>query len=145
MRQLKITKSITNRESASLDKYLQEIGREDLITVEEEVALAQRIRKGDEVVVIAGRDKGTKGTVLSRVDERHVIVEGVNVVKKHVRPNPQLGVAGGIVDKTMPIDQSNVMLVNPETGKGDRVGFKEVDGKKVRVFKSNGAVVGAKA
>ena len=105
----------------------------------------QRIRKGDEVVVIAGRDKGTKGTVLSRVDDSHVIVAGVNVVKKHVRPNPQLGVAGGIVEKNMPIDQSNVMLVNPETGKGDRVGFKEVDGKKVRVFKSNGAVVGAKA
>ena len=105
----------------------------------------QRIRKGDEVVVIAGRDKGTKGTVLSRDDDSHVIVEGVNVVKKHVRPNPHLGVAGGIVEKNMPIDQSNVMLVNPETGKGDRVGFKEVDGKKVRVFKSNGAVVGAKA
>lgn len=105
----------------------------------------QRIRKGDEVVVIAGRDKGTKGTVLSRVDDSYVIVEGVNVVKKHVRPNPHLGVAGGIVEKNMPIDQSNVMLVNPETGKGDRVGFKEVDGKKVRVFKSNGAVVGAKA
>lgn len=105
----------------------------------------QRFRKGDEVIVIAGRDKGTKGTVLSRVDDKHVIVEGVNVVKKHVRPNPQLGVAGGIVDKTMPIDQSNIALVNPETGKGERVGFKEVDGKKVRVFKSNGAVVGAKA
>ena len=102
----------------------------------------QRIRKGDEVIVICGRDKGT---VLSRVDDRHVLVEGVNVVKKHVRPNPALGVAGGIVDKTMPIDQSNVMLVNPETGKGDRVGFQIVDGKKVRVFKSNGAVVGAKA
>lgn len=105
----------------------------------------QRIRKGDEVIVIAGRDKGTKGTVLSRVDERHVIVEGINVVKKHVRPNPQLGVQGGIVDKAMPIDQSNLMLVNPESGKGERVGFKEVDGKKVRVFKSNGAVVGAQA
>ena len=95
--------------------------------------------------VIAGRDRGTKGTVLSRVDDRHIIVEGVNVVKKAVRPNPALGVEGGIVDKTLPIDQSNVMLVNPETGKGERVGFKEVDGKKVRVFKSNGAVVGAKA
>ena len=100
---------------------------------------------GDEVVVIAGRDKGVKGTVLSRVDDRHVIVEGVNVVKKTVRPNPMAGIEGGIVDKTLPIDQSNLMLVNPETGKGDRVGFKEVDGKKVRVFKSNGAVVGAKA
>lgn len=105
----------------------------------------QRIIKGDRVVVIAGRDRGTKGTVLSRVDDRHIIVEGVNVVKKAVRPNPALGVEGGIVDKTLPIDQSNVMLVNPETGKGERVGFKEVDGKKVRVFKSNGAVVGAKA
>ena len=105
----------------------------------------QRIRKGDQVVVIAGRDKGTKGTVLSRVDERHVIVEGVNVGKKAVRPNPALGIEGGLIDKTMPIDQSNVMLVNPETGKGDRVGFKIVDGKTVRVFKSNGAEVGAKA
>lgn len=105
----------------------------------------QRIRKGDQVVVIAGRDRGTKGTVLARVDDRHVIVEGVNVVKKAVRPNPTLGIEGGIVDKTLPIDQSNVMLVNPETGKGERIGFKEVDGKKVRVFKSNGAVVGAKA
>ena len=105
----------------------------------------QRIIKGDQVVVITGRDRGTKGTVLSRVDDRHIIVEGVNVVKKAVRPNPALGVEGGIVDKTLPIDQSNVMLVNPETGKGERVGFKEVDGKKVRVFKSNGAIVGAKA
>ena len=105
----------------------------------------QRIIKGDQVVVITGRDRGTKGTVLSRVADRHIIVEGVNVVKKAVRPNPALGVEGGIVDKTLPIDQSNVMLVNPETGKGERVGFKEVDGKKVRVFKSNGAVVGAKA
>ncbi|KAB7652550.1 MULTISPECIES: 50S ribosomal protein L24 [Sutterella] len=105
----------------------------------------QRIRKGDQVVVIAGRDRGTKGTVLARVDDRHVLVEGVNVVKKAVRPNPTLGIEGGIVDKTLPIDQSNVMLVNPETGKGERIGFKEVDGKKVRVFKSNGAVVGAKA
>ena len=105
----------------------------------------QRIIKGDQVVVITGRDRGTKGTVLSRVDDRHIIVEGVNVVKKAVRPNPALGVEGGIVDKTLPIDQSNVMLVNPETGKGERVGFKEVDGKKVRVFKSNGDVVGAKA
>ena len=80
----------------------------------------QRIIKGDQVVVIAGRDRGTKGTVLSRVDDRHIIVEGVNVVKKAVRPNPALGVEGGIVDKTLPIDQSNVMLVNPETGKGER-------------------------
>ncbi|HXF44536.1 MAG TPA: 50S ribosomal protein L24, partial [Burkholderiaceae bacterium] len=96
------------------------------------------------VIVIAGRDKGKRGVVLARVDDRHVTVEGVNVVKKHVRPNPMKGVTGGIVDKTMPIDVSNVMLFNPATNKGDRVGFKVVDGKKVRVFKSNGAVVGAK-
>src|SRR5580765_1874789 len=104
-----------------------------------------KIRKGDQVIVLTGRDKGRRGTVLSRVDEERLIVEGVNVVKKHVRPNPMKGVTGGIVDKTLPIDVSNVMLFNPETSKGDRVGFKVVDGKKVRVFKSNGAVVGAKA
>ena len=105
----------------------------------------QRIRKGDEVVVITGRDKGKRGVVLDRIDEQHLTVEGVNVVKKHVRPNPMKGVTGGIVDKTLPIDISNVMLFNPATSKGDRVGFKRVDGKKVRVFKSNGAVVGAKS
>jgi large subunit ribosomal protein L24 len=105
----------------------------------------QRIRKGDEVVVISGRDKGKRGVVLTRVDELHLTVEGINVVKKHVRPNPMKGVTGGIVDKTLPIDISNVMLFNPGTSKGDRVGFKVVDGKKVRVFKSNGAVVGAKS
>ena len=105
----------------------------------------QRIRKGDEVIVISGRDKGKRGTVLSRVDDRHVTVEGINVVKKHRRPNPMLGTAGGIENKVMPLDQSNVMLVNPATGKGERVGFKDVDGKKVRIFKSDGSVVGAKA
>jgi large subunit ribosomal protein L24 len=104
----------------------------------------ERIRKGDEVIVIAGRDKGKRGTVLARVDERHVTVEGVNLVKKHVRPNPMKGVTGGIVDKTLPIDQSNVMLVNPKTGKGDRIGFRIDAGKKVRVFKSDGTVVGTK-
>ncbi len=104
----------------------------------------ERIRKGDEVVVIAGKDKGKRGVVLSRVDGSHLVVEGINVVKKHVRPNPMKGVTGGIIDKTLPIDQSNVMLFNPATSKGDRVGVKLVEGKKVRVFKSNGAVVGAK-
>ena len=104
----------------------------------------QKIRKGDEVVVIAGRDKGKRGTVLRRIDDAHVVVEGVNVVKKHQRPNPMKGETGGIVDKTMPIDQSNLMLFNPATGKGDRVGFKVLeDGKKVRVFKSNGEMVKA--
>jgi large subunit ribosomal protein L24 len=102
----------------------------------------QKIRKGDEVIVIAGRDKGKRGTVSSRVDESHLLVDGVNVVKKHARPNPMKGITGGIVDKTMPIDQSNVMLFNPATGKGDRVGFKVLeDGTKVRVFRSNGEQV----
>ena len=104
----------------------------------------ERIRKGDEVVVIAGKDKGKRGVVLSRVDARRITVEGINQVKKHVRPNPMKGVTGGIVDRTMPIDQSNVMLFNPTTSKGERVGFKIIDGNKVRVFKSNGAQVGSK-
>jgi large subunit ribosomal protein L24 len=104
----------------------------------------ERIRKGDEVVVIAGKDKGKRGVVLERIDERHVTVEGINQVKKHVRPNPMKGVTGGIIDKTMPIDQSNVMLFNPTTSKGERVAFKTVDGSKVRVFRSNGALVGSK-
>ena len=104
----------------------------------------ERIRKGDEVIVIAGRDKGKRGVVLRRVDGSHLVVEGVNVVKKHVRPNPMKNVTGGINDKAMPIDQSNVMLVNPATGKGDRIGVRLVEGKRVRVFKSNDAVVGAK-
>jgi large subunit ribosomal protein L24 len=104
----------------------------------------EKIRKGDEVIVIAGRDKGKRGTVTSRVDEGHLVVDGVNVVKKHARPNPMKGVTGGIVDKTMPIDQSNVMLYNPATGKGDRVGFKVLeDGTKVRVYRSNGEQVKA--
>ncbi len=104
----------------------------------------EKIRKGDEVVVIAGRDKGKRGTVLRRVDAEHLVVEGVNLVKKHQRPNPMKGEAGGIVDKTMPIDQSNVMLFNPVTGKGDRVGIRVLeDGKKARFFKSNGETVKA--
>jgi large subunit ribosomal protein L24 len=104
----------------------------------------QKIRKGDEVVVIAGRDKGKRGAVLRRVDDAHLVVEGVNVVKKNQRPNPMKGEAGGIVDKVMPIDQSNVMLLNPATGKGDRVGIRTLeDGKKVRFFKSNGEIVKA--
>jgi large subunit ribosomal protein L24 len=104
----------------------------------------ERIRKGDEVVVIAGKDKGKRGVVLARVDERRITVEGINQVKKHVRPNPMKGVTGGIVDRTMPIDQSNVMLFNATTSRGERIGFKTVDGNKVRVFKSNGALVGSK-
>lgn len=93
----------------------------------------QKIRKGDEVVVITGRDKGKRGTVLRRIDEQQILVEGVHVVKKHVRPNPMKGETGGIVDKTMPINRSNVMLFNPATGKGDRVGIRILeDGTKVR-------------
>lgn len=104
----------------------------------------QKIRKGDDVVVIAGRDKGKRGTVTARIDDGHLLVDGVNVVKKHARPNPMKGVTGGIVDKTMPIDQSNVMLYNPATGKGDRVGFKVLeDGTKVRVYRSSGDQVKA--
>ena len=103
-----------------------------------------KIRKGDEVIVITGRDKGKRGTVAERVDDTHVLVEGINVVKKHVKPNPLKGTTGGVVDKTMPIDQSNVALFNPATGKADRVGFKVLaDGKKVRVFKSSGEEVKA--
>ena len=101
-----------------------------------------KIRKGDEVVVITGKDKGKRGTVARRVDAEHVVVEGVNRAKKHVKPNPVKGVVGGIVDKDMPIHISNVALYNPASGKADRVGFKTLeDGKKVRVFKSNGEVV----
>jgi large subunit ribosomal protein L24 len=104
----------------------------------------QRIRKGDEVVVIAGRDKGKRGTVLRRVDAQHVVVEGVNRVKKHQRPNPMKGQTGGIVDKDLPIHQSNVALYNPQTKKADRSGAKTLDdGRKVRVFKGNGEQVEA--
>jgi len=103
-----------------------------------------RIKKGDEVVVISGRDKGKRGTVLRRVDAEHVVVEGVNRAKKHQRPNPMKNVTGGIVDKDLPIHVSNIALFNPATQKADRVGFKSLaDGRKVRVFKSNGEQVDA--
>ncbi|QJR16334.1 50S ribosomal protein L24 [Usitatibacter palustris] len=107
----------------------------------------QKIRKGDQVVVTTGKDKGKKGTVLRVFEEGKVLVEGVNRVKKHQRPNPVKGLTGGITDKEMPLAISNVMLLNPATGKGDRVGFKllAAQGKetprKVRYFKSNGEVV----
>ena len=107
----------------------------------------RKIRKGDEVVVTTGRDKGKRGTVLRVVDPEHLLVEGANMVKKHQRPNPMKGQTGGIIDKEMPLNAANVMLVNPATGKGDRVGFKflEAQGaavpRKVRFFKSNGEVV----
>lgn len=102
----------------------------------------KRIRKGDEVTVIAGKDKGRRGTVLRVLTGGQVVVENVNMVKRHTKPNPNRGVAGGIVDREMPIDISNVMLFNPDTGKGGRIGFKTLeDGRKVRYFKSNGEVV----
>ncbi|MDR2678126.1 MAG: 50S ribosomal protein L24 [Zoogloeaceae bacterium] len=108
----------------------------------------EKIRKGDEVIVIAGKDKGRRGTVSGRVGADHLLVEGINVAKKHVRPNPMKGVAGGIVEKNLPIHVSNVALYNPATGKADRVRVKveKVEGgrkqfKRTRLFKSNGEQV----
>jgi len=98
-----------------------------------------KIRKGDEVVVLTGKDKGKRGVVLARVSDGMLLVEGVNVVKKHQKPNPMKGEAGGVVDKTMPIHQSNVSLFDKETGKPSRVAIQVVDGKAVRVLKSTGA------
>jgi len=97
-----------------------------------------KISKGDEVVVKVGKDSGKRGTVLRVMPEAgRLVVENVNIVKKHTKPNPQAGISGGIIEKEMPIDASNVMLYNPQTKKGDRVGFKILeDGRKVRVFKS---------
>ena len=102
-----------------------------------------KIRRGDEVVVLAGKDKGKRGTVLNVLGGK-LVVEGVNRVKRAVKPNPMRGVTGGFVDKDMPIDVSNVALFNPATGKGDRVGIKVLeDGRKVRFYKSNGEVLDA--
>jgi large subunit ribosomal protein L24 len=102
----------------------------------------RKIRKGDEVVVIAGRDKGKRGSVLRVVDDDHLVVENVNTVKRHTKANPQRGEAGGILDKEMPLHRSNVALYNASTGEADRVGFKVLgDGRKVRIFKSTGEVV----
>jgi large subunit ribosomal protein L24 len=102
----------------------------------------KRIKKGDEVIVVAGASKGRRGTVLNVVDDERVLVEGVNVVKKHTKGNPNAGVQGGIVEQERPVHVSNVMLFNPDTGKGDRVGVKTLeDGSRVRFFKSNNEVV----
>jgi large subunit ribosomal protein L24 len=104
----------------------------------------EKIRKGDDVIVTTGKDKGKRGTVLRRLDDKLLVIEGINRVKKHQKPNPMKGQTGGIVDKDMPIDISNVALFNPQTQKGDRVGFKTLeDGRKVRIFKSNGEAVDA--
>ncbi len=103
-----------------------------------------KIRKGDGVIVITGKDKGKRGVVLSRVSDERLLVEGINRVKKHTKPNPMKGQPGGIVEKEMPIHISNIALFNPASQKADRVGFKSLDdGRKVRVFKSNGEVVDA--
>lgn len=102
----------------------------------------RRIKQGDDIIVTAGKDKGRRGTVLKVYDDDRIKVESINMVKKHTKPNPMQGLEGGIVEKEMPLHISNVMLFNPATNKGDRVGFKVLeDGKKVRYFKSNGEVV----
>jgi large subunit ribosomal protein L24 len=104
--------------------------------------MARKIRRDDEVVVLAGKDKGKTGKVLKVLTESdRLVVEGVNLMKKHQKPNPQLGVTGGIVEKEASIHVSNVAIVNPQTGKADRVGFRFEDEKKVRFFKSNGELV----
>ncbi|MEX0958767.1 MAG: 50S ribosomal protein L24 [Burkholderiales bacterium] len=104
----------------------------------------RKIRKGDEVIVVAGKDKGKRGTVLRVVSDDYLIVEGANRVKKHQKPNPMKGTTGGIVDKEMPLHVSNVAVFNPATQKGDRVGAKILqDGRKVRVFRSNGEMLDA--
>ncbi len=101
-----------------------------------------KIRKGDEVIVTTGKDKGRRGTVLQVFKDDRVLVEGINVVKKHQKPNPNMGVQGGIVDQEMPLDVSNVMVFNPKTKKGDRVGIRvNNDGSKVRIFRSSGDTV----
>lgn len=102
----------------------------------------RRIRKGDEVIVIAGKDKTRRGSVIRMVGDDRVLVEGINIIKRHTKPNPNRNVAGGIVEREAPIHISNVMLFNPSTHKGDRVGFRTLDdGRKVRYFKSNSEVV----
>jgi len=104
----------------------------------------RKIKKGDDVIVIAGKDKGKRGSVLRVVDTDHVLVEGANMVKKHQRPNPTKGTQGGIVDKEMPLHISNVAIYNPVTQKGDRVAIKVLgDGRRVRVFRSNGEMIDA--
>jgi large subunit ribosomal protein L24 len=103
-----------------------------------------KIRKGDEVIVITGRDKSKRGTITQRIDDSYVLIEGLNLVKKHTKPNPLKGTVGGIVQKSMPIHQSNIAIFNAVSGKADRVGIKLLaDGKKVRVFKSSGEEIKA--
>ena len=102
----------------------------------------RRIKKGDDVIVIAGKDKGKRGTVLRVIDSEHLVIEGANRVKKHQRPNPMKNLPGGIVEKEMPLHVSNVSLYNPATKKADRTGIKTLDdGRRVRYYKSNGEVI----
>lgn len=101
----------------------------------------RKIKTDDDVIVIAGKDKGSRGKVVRLLDGNRVLVSGVNMVKKHQKPNPQAGVAGGIIEKEAPLQISNVAIFNPETNKADRVGFKVADGKKIRIFKSSGEAV----
>ncbi|PHS33105.1 MAG: 50S ribosomal protein L24 [Methylophaga sp.] len=104
----------------------------------------ERLIKGDQVVVLTGKDRGKQGEILNRGVDGKFLVQGINLVKKHTKPNPAIGATGGIVEKEMPIQGSNLALLNPATGKGEKVGIKVLDdGRKVRVFKSNGEVVGA--
>ena len=103
----------------------------------------RKLKKDDQIVVITGKDKGKRGSVQRVLDNGRVLVAGVNVVKKHTKANPQAGIQGGIIEKEASIDVSNVAIYNPKTNKADRVGFKEQDGKKVRVYKSSGDVIGA--
>ena len=100
-----------------------------------------KIKRDDEVVVLAGKDKGKRGKVRKVLEDNRVIVSGINMVKKHTKPNPQMGVAGGIVEKEAPIQVSNVAIFNPETGKADRVGFKVEGETKIRIFKSSGEAI----
>ena len=105
----------------------------------------KKIRKGDQVVVLAGRDKGKRGAIIRVLDDGHVVVQNVNMIKRHTKPNPNRNIAGGIVSKEAAIHISNIALLNPATGKGERVGFKLLaDGRKVRIFKKSGEVVDAK-
>ena len=104
--------------------------------------MASKIKKGDEVIVITGKDKGKRGTVVKVLEDNRLVVENVNMAKKHTKPNPQAGVAGGIVEKEAPIQVSNVAIFNPETGKADRVGFKVDGDSKVRIYKSSGEAIG---
>lgn len=101
----------------------------------------RKIKANDEIIVITGKDKGKRGTVTRLVGENKVVVSGINMVKRHTKPNPNAGIAGGIVEKEAPLDISNVAIFNPETSKADRVGFQVEDGKKQRVYKSTNKVI----